>query len=65
MLIGYGESVDSGFPTIIKVWKEQHWKILQLTATEILALSTAELEGEISNVSLQFISIKGSNKRFK
>ena len=93
-MIGYGESIGSGFPTIIKAWTDQHWrfpqleenhhtrdvtltlwmtslipkeclekleylfaeKINQLTTMEILALSTAEMEGKVSNTSLQSIS---------
>ena len=29
-MIGYGESIGSGFPTIVKTWKEQHWRIPKL-----------------------------------
>jgi len=93
-MIGYGESIGSGFPTIIRAWREQHWRVPQLeenhhirdvtltlwmtsliseecleklkllfgrkmdslNSTEILALSTAELEGVINNVKLQSIT---------
>jgi len=29
-MIGYGESIGSGFPTIIKTWKAQHWRAPKL-----------------------------------
>jgi len=29
-MIGYGESIGSGFPTIVKTWKQQHWRAPQL-----------------------------------
>ena len=29
-LIGLGENIGSGFPTILKAWNQQHWRLPQL-----------------------------------
>ena len=35
-MIGYGENIGSGFPSILKVWKEQRWAEPELTERQDL-----------------------------
>ena len=35
-MIGYGENIGSGYPTILKTWKEQNWrKLILIDRTEL------------------------------
>ena len=40
-LIGLGENIGSGFPTILKAWNQQHWRLPQLE--ENIKLNTVTL----------------------
>ncbi|WP_434798719.1 ATP-binding protein [Terrisporobacter vanillatitrophus] len=40
-MIGLGENIGSGFPTILKAWNQQHWRIPQLE--ENIKLNTVTL----------------------
>lgn len=40
-MVGLGENIGSGFPTILKAWNQQHWRIPQLE--ENLKLNTVTL----------------------
>ena len=52
-MVGYGENVGSGFPTIISVWKETHWGEPEL-----------KNKFEIDEVELVLpIPMRGSNDR--
>lgn len=35
-MIGYGENIGSGFPSILKVWKEERWAEPELTERQDL-----------------------------
>ncbi|MDO4554488.1 MAG: ATP-binding protein [Lachnospiraceae bacterium] len=35
-MVGYGDNVESGFPTILNAWKEQRWKTPELIEDTIL-----------------------------
>ncbi len=34
-MVGIGDNVDSGFPTILSAWKEQGWEFLELNEDTI------------------------------
>ena len=39
-LIGLGENIGSGFPTILKAWNQQHWRLPQLEENTNLNIVT-------------------------
>ena len=42
-LIGLGENIGSGFPTILKAWNQQHWRLPQLEENTNLNIVTLNL----------------------
>ena len=65
-MIGYGESIGSGFPTIIKTWEQQHWLAPQLEenhhvrdVTLTLWMTSSVSKGQ----ALTEEGSKGSNER--
>ena len=63
-MIGYGENIGSGFPSILKAWKEERWAEPELTErqdlNEVHLMLKVNLQDESSSISSDKSSDKSS-----
>lgn len=50
-MIGYGENIGSGFPSILKIWKDEHWAVPELTEKQDLNEADLFLKIDVQHLS--------------
>ena len=61
-MIGYGENIGSGFPSILKTWKEEHWAEPELTERQ--DLNEVELMLKVDKEFLRDVSSDKTKSSF-